>query len=42
MEIYGDGRGIMIRIFPDGKRKIRRAVEKAEEVFLRAWFETKI
>jgi hypothetical protein len=24
---------------PDGERKIRRAVEEAEEVFLRAWFE---
>jgi hypothetical protein len=29
-------------VLPDGERKIRRAVEEAEEVFLRAWFEAKI
>jgi hypothetical protein len=27
---------------PDGEKYIRQAVEEAEEVFLRAWFETQI
>jgi hypothetical protein len=27
---------------PDGERRIRQAVEEAEEVFLRAWIEGRI
>jgi hypothetical protein len=27
---------------PDGERRIRQAVEEAEEVFLRAWFEARV